>query len=160
MVILKISILKIESDSFGIFSKSTKMLLCFILICILYFVMDVCVCVSTDWWWKESAPTAWLFLALWSLFLPHTVERLIIITISSNTIMVCGGYSYRRLGQNLGQSRQRRTGCICLTFLRCAFSNKSSNCLHEPRQSHTGYWLHLYDFSPLCVFKCLLKLPA
>ena len=23
------------------------------------FVMNVCV--STDWWWKESAPTAWLF---------------------------------------------------------------------------------------------------
>ena len=27
------------------------------------FVMNVCVCVSTDWWWKESAPTAWLFSA-------------------------------------------------------------------------------------------------
>ena len=22
------------------------------------------------------------------------------------------------------------------------------------------HWLHLFDFSPLCVFKCLLKLPA
>ena len=27
-------------------------------------------------------------------------------------------------------------GFICLTFLHCAFSNVSSNCLHEKRQSH------------------------
>ena len=30
------------------------------------------------------------------------------------------------------------TGCICLTFPHCAFSNASSYCLPERMQSHTG----------------------
>ena len=34
---------------------------------------------------------------------------------------------------------QSRIGCICLTFLHCAFLNVSSNCLPEQRHSHTGY---------------------
>ena len=38
----------------------------------------------------------------------------------------------------LGQNRQRRTGCICLTFLHCAFSNVSSNRLPMKIQSHIG----------------------
>ena len=41
-------------------------------------------------------------------------------------------------------------------FLHCAPSNVSSNRLPERMHTHTG----LFDFSPLCVFKCLLKLPA
>ena len=86
----------------------------------------------------------------------------------------------------LGQNRQRRTGCICLTFLHCAFSNVSSNRLPERMQSHNGCIcsaflryafsnvpsnglpermqthtvFYLFDFAPLCVFKCLLKLLA
>ena len=28
------------------------------------------------------------------------------------------------------------------------------------REDAKSHWLHLFDFSPLCVFKCLLKLPA
>ena len=67
--------------------------------------------------------------------------------------------------------------------LHCAFSNVSSNCLHEKRQSHIcycltflhcpffkclfkspaqeeAYWLHLFYFSSLCIFKCVFKLPA
>ena len=54
---------------------------------------------------------------------------------------------------------QSHIGCICLTFLHCAFLNVSSNCLPEKRHSHTDYiclaFLH-------CVFSnvssnCLLK---
>ena len=30
------------------------------------------------------------------------------------------------------------TGCICLTFLRCVFSNVSSNCLPLRTNNHTG----------------------
>ena len=29
-------------------------------------------------------------------------------------------------------------GCICMTFLHCAFSNVSSNCLHQRMQSYIG----------------------
>ena len=29
-------------------------------------------------------------------------------------------------------------GCICLTFLQCAFSNESSTCLYEKMQSYIG----------------------
>ena len=59
-----------------------------------------------------------------------------------------------------------------LTFLHCVFSNVSSNRLHKRMHNHTGYifltfltshkshWLHLFDFSLLCVFKCFTKLLA
>ena len=82
--------------------------------------------------------------------------------------------------------RQIHTGCICLTFLHCVFSNASSKNLDQHRQIHTGcifllistvrfqicpqiacprigififgcIHLHLFHFSPLCVFKCVLK---
>jgi len=33
-----------------------------------------------------------------------------------------------------------------LTFLHCMFSNVSWNGL--------SHWLHLFDFSALCIFKC------
>ena len=72
---------------------------------------------------------------------------------------------------------QSYIGCIYLTFLHCAFSNVSSNCLHEKGHSHIVRfpnrlaffqvtlgpclsWLHLLDFSPLCIFKCHFTLPA
>ena len=49
-------------------------------------------------------------------------------------------------------------GCICVTFLHCALSNVSSNGLLARMQSHIG---HIYStFIPLCVFKCVLKLPV
>ena len=42
-------------------------------------------------------------------------------------------------------------GCICLTFLHCAFSNVSSNGLNEKMHSHIGYicliWWHCQLFS-------------
>ena len=40
-------------------------------------------------------------------------------------------------------------GCICLTFLQCAFSNVSSNCLAERMHSHTGSNCMAF---PRCVF--------
>ena len=39
-----------------------------------------------------------------------------------------------------------------------AFSNDSANYLLEMVHNYTGF--HLFGFSPLCVFKCLLKFPA
>ena len=33
---------------------------------------------------------------------------------------------------------QSHTGCICLIFLHCAFSNESSKRLHERMQNHSG----------------------
>ena len=53
------------------------------------------------------------------------------------------------------ERRHSRIGCICLTFLHCASLNVSSNRL--PGSNH---WLHLFDFSQLCVFKCFFKLTA
>ena len=77
-------------------------------------------------------------------------------------------------------------GCIYLAFPHYVLKNVSSNGLPERMQSHTditfvwlfstvrfkcllklpsredakSHWLHLFDFSPLCVFECVLKLPA
>ena len=56
----------------------------------------------------------------------------------------------------LPERRQNHSGCICLTFLHCGFSNESSNGL--PVKNAKLHWLHVYYFSPLCVFKCLPKL--
>ena len=50
---------------------------------------------------------------------------------------------------------QSYTGCILLTFLHCAFSNVSSNCLSKRMHSRIG--CICFDFSPLCVFKWILK---
>merc|ERR1719209_2049815 len=38
----------------------------------------------------------------------------------------------------LPESMHSHTGCIYLTFLNCALSNASSNCLPESMHSHTG----------------------
>ena len=38
----------------------------------------------------------------------------------------------------LHQKMQSHIGCICLTFLHCVFSNVSSNCLHQKMHSHIG----------------------
>ena len=59
---------------------------------------------------------------------------------------------------HLDQSMHIHTGCICLTFLRCVISNVSSTCLPQRMHSHIGY-ICLF-FSPLCLFKCVLKCPA
>ena len=53
-------------------------------------------------------------------------------------------------------------GCIFRTFLHCVFSNVSSKRLPEKqqltiREEAQSHWLHLFVFSPLCVFKCVLK---
>ena len=48
------------------------------------------------------------------------------------------------------------SGCkVTLVALHCAFSNVVSNSLPE-----TMHGLHLFEFSPLCIFKCALKTPA
>ena len=39
----------------------------------------------------------------------------------------------------LHQRMHSHIGCICLTFLQCAFSNVPSNCLPGRMQSHIGY---------------------
>ena len=51
------------------------------------------------------------------------------------------------------------TGCLGLTFLQCVFLDVSWNGL--PKRMHIAYshWLHLFDFSPLCIFRCVLKSP-
>ena len=51
------------------------------------------------------------------------------------------------------------TDSICLTFLHCVFqmfSQVACLCRSEDVKSH---WLHLFDFSPLCVFKWVFTLP-
>ena len=47
-------------------------------------------------------------------------------------------------------------GCICFTFRHYDFSNVSSNRLPDKMHSCIGC---IY-FSPVCVFKCVLKFPA
>ena len=75
----------------------------------------------------------------------------------------------------LPDKMQSHIGCICLTFLHCAFSNVSSKRLQKRMHIHIGcinltplyifkcvlkllawedaesHWLHLFDFSPLCL---------
>ena len=81
----------------------------------------------------------------------------------------------------LHQSMQSHTGCIC-NFFPCVFSNDSPNWTRDERFTATlitlvsctflqksghlehakSHWLHfiqffpMFDFSPLCVFKCFL----
>ena len=57
---------------------------------------------------------------------------------------------------DLLEKRHSHIGYICLIFLHCAFSNVFSNHLPEAK----SHWIHLLDFSPLCIFKCFLKLDA
>ena len=48
-------------------------------------------------------------------------------------------YAFSNVSSN-GQPEQKHShiGCICTTFLRCAFSNVSSNGLHEQKRSYIG----------------------
>ena len=76
------------------------------------------------------------------------------------------------------------TGLFALVFLHHAVLSVPINCLPEMVEVHLlsghlfdsvfvnmssekhasadakSHWLHLFDFSPLCVFKCVLKLLA
>ena len=56
----------------------------------------------------------------------------------------------------LPEKSHSHIGCICLTLLHCALTNVSSSpqLAWKDAKSH---WLHFFDFSPLCVFKCVLK---
>ena len=54
----------------------------------------------------------------------------------------------------LSKKRQSHIGCI--SFLQCVLSNVSLSWLPETN----SHWLHLFGFSPVCVFKCLFKSPA
>ena len=86
----------------------------------------------------------------------------------------------------LPEKRHSYICCSCLIFLHCAFSSVSSKRLYKKMQSHIGcicltfsavhyqmspqmacprrgivtlsHWLHLYDFSLLCILRWLLKL--
>ena len=55
------------------------------------------------------------------------------------------------------EKRHSRIGYICLTFLHCVYLNVLSNCLPETWEEVYLHWLHLFDFSPLCIFKCFFK---
>ena len=52
----------------------------------------------------------------------------------------------------------RHAGFICLTVLHCMFSNGSSNCQPKRMYNCMSHWFHLFNFSPLCILKCLLIL--
>ena len=47
-----------------------------------------------------------------------------------------------------------------LTFLRSSTVGFRMYPLSAGQVDTKLHWLHLFDFSPLCVFKCILKLPA
>ena len=50
---------------------------------------------------------------------------------------------------------------ICSCVLGCTQCRSASRPdLHERRHLFYSHWLHLFDFSPLCMFKCALKWPA
>ena len=54
------------------------------------------------------------------------------------------------MSSSLPERIQSHTGCNCLSFLHCVFSNVSSTCLAERRHSHTG--CICLSSSPHCVF--------
>ena len=95
--------------------------------------------------------------------------------------------SFKNVPSNcLLETSQSHIGCICTAFLHCVFSNVFSNYLPDKMHSHIGYicltflhcaffktllklngwehvklhWLHLFEFSPLCIFKCFSNWPA
>ena len=110
------------------------------------------------------------------------VDKSLVIIIPRSCICICIGQ------QTLSYSFPdvwKSHCCTCLTFLHCAFSSGSLDCLHQKSIatlaafvllfSTVGFqmfpqiacmrgcivtWLHLFAFSPLCVFKCILKLFA
>ena len=55
------------------------------------------------------------------------------------------------------EQMQNHNGCICLTFLHCVLTNVFWDCL--PGQL-CFTMIHLFDFSPLWVFKCFLRFSA
>ena len=71
----------------------------------------------------------------------------------------------------LPESMQNHIGCICWTFLHCAFSNVSSNCLPKRMQIHIDcncltflhvaflnvFFLSGCKVTLVFVFKCVLK---
>ena len=65
------------------------------------------------------------------------------------TCLIFLHYAFSNVSSNfLPERMHNRIGCICLIFLHYAFSNVSSNRLH------------LFDFSPPCVFKSLFECSA
>ena len=102
---------------------------------------------------------------------------------TSYICLTCLHHGFSNVSSNrLPERMHNHTGCICLTFLHCAFSNVSSKHLDHSMHNRIGcicltflqcvfkwvlkvsaredaksHWLHLFDFSPLCFFKCLLK---
>ena len=78
----------------------------------------------------------------------------------------------------LPEKKHSRTDYICLAFLNCVFSNVVSIACPRrgkvtlvaffyfstlfffkwpAREDAKSHWLHLFGFSPQCVFKCVLK---
>ena len=62
-----------------------------------------------------------------------------------------------KVGCRKNSVRRRRGGSV--HFWRGSLCS-SPGCCHIYPSYLTLHWLHLFDFSPLCVFKCLLKLLA
>ena len=62
------------------------------------------------------------------------------------------------LSVDLPQRMQNHIGCICLFFSPLCVFK----CLLKfpAREDAKLHWLYLFNFSPLCVIKCVLKLPA
>ena len=63
-------------------------------------------------------------------------EGLLKKTNSHHSKLVC--VSSYVASKNLGDRKQSHIGCICLTFLHCAFPNVFPNDLPETRHSHIG----------------------
>ena len=84
------------------------------------------VLVSTCITLKMLFTTVW---RLWILFIWSWILILIIILFL---------HVLQDRWNRLPERMQRCTGCICLIFLHCVFSNVSSNHLHEMRHNHIG----------------------
>ena len=81
-------------------------------------------------------PSKGVLLIFISLIWILSLKGVTLLILCESSTLVCAS-SYVS-SENLEQSRQSHTGCICLIFLHCVLSNVSSNFPHEKRQSHIG----------------------
>ena len=75
-------------------------------------------------------------------FSPLCVLKCLLERMQSHTGCICLFFLhcvFSNVSSNcLPEMMHNYTGCICLTFLHCAFSNVSSNCLRRKMYNHTG----------------------
>ena len=97
---------------------------------------------------QEEAKSHLLHLCNFSPLCVFKCVLKLVASASSHISYICLTFS----SNCLPGKRQSHIGCFCLTFPLCVFKLFA--------QEDVSHWLYLFDFSPLCILKCLLKSPT